>query len=140
MTTSLVIDAGFAYKLIVPGQHQAAFTNKMTEWAEGGVKLYAPSLWAYELTSAFNKAVYFKALTPSQGQEALKLALLLNVQIVMPDEQQIWQAYAWTQKLKRVAAYDSFYLALAEKFAAQFWTTDKRLYNAVNRSWVKLIA
>lgn len=139
MTTSLVIDAGFAYRLILPGEHQTVFVDKMAEWAANGVRLYTPSLWTYELTSAFNKAVHFKVITQSQGQEALKLALLLNVQIVMPDEQQIWQAYAWTQELKRVAAYDSFYLALAEKLNAQFWTTDKRLFNAVNRPWVKLV-
>jgi len=139
MTTSLVIDAGIAYKLILPGKHQTVFIDKMTEWMQAGVKLYAPSLFIYELTSAFNKAVHFKVLTQKQGYEALQLALRLNVQTVMPDEDQIRRAYAWTQELKRAAAYDSFYLALAEKLDTQFWTTDKRLRNAVNQSWVNLI-
>ena len=139
MTTSLVIDAGIAYRLVLPGEHQSVFIEKMTEWMQNGITLYAPALWAYELTSAFNKAVRFKALTPKQGQEALQLALLLNVQMVTPDESQIHRAFNWTLKLNRAAAYDSFYLALAEELNAQFWTTDKRLFYAVNQSWVHLL-
>ncbi len=44
------------------------------------------------------------------------------------------------KKLALPAAYDAHYLALAQDFAAEFYTADKRLFNAVNSiySWVKL--
>ncbi len=139
MTISLVVDASFAYKLILPGERQSEYIAKMTEWMQHGVELYAPSLWIFELTSAFNKAVHFKVLTEEQGVEALQLALLLQVQLVTPDEQQVRLAYGWTRKLNRAAAYDSFYLALAETLQAPFWTGDKRLCNAVAQPWVNFL-
>lgn len=140
MTTSLVIDAGFAYRLILPGDHREAFREKMTAWQQAGIELYAPSLWVYKLTSAFSKAVHFGALTQPQGHEALQLAMLLGVRLVVPDEDMTHRAWLWTQTLKRAAAYDSFYLALAQTMDTQFWTTDKRLYNAADKPWVQLMA
>ncbi len=140
MTTSLVIDAGFAYKLILPGPLQAVLREQMTQWAKADAGLYAPTLWRYEIASAFSKAVHFKALSPQEGETALQLALQLPVQLVSPDERQTQRAWEWTRQLNRAAAYDSFYLALAESRSAQLWTADKRLYNAVKQPWVRLIA
>lgn len=139
MTTSLVIDAGFAYKLILPGSPQAALRRQMTEWAQAGIELYAPDLWLYEVTSAISKTVQFNTLTPSEGEQALHLALQLPIHLVSPDQAQAERAWEWTRRLNRAAAYDSFYLALAESLSASLWTADKRLHNAANRPWVHLI-
>jgi hypothetical protein len=43
------------------------------------------------------------------------------------------------QRLKRAAAYDSYYLALAESLNCDLWTTDSRLVNAVKLRWVRLV-
>ena len=42
-----------------------------------------------------------------------------------------------TLPLERAAAYDSFYLALAEQLDADLWTTDLNLVRAVGKPWVK---
>jgi predicted nucleic acid-binding protein len=34
-------------------------------------------------------------------------------------------------KLNRAAAYDCFYLAIAEALGADFWTADQRLYRSL---------
>jgi predicted nucleic acid-binding protein len=34
-------------------------------------------------------------------------------------------------RLKRASAYDSFYLTLAQELECDFWTADKRLFNAL---------
>ena len=47
-------------------------------------------------------------------------------------------AFAWTRRLNRAAAYDSFYLALAEGLQCDLWTADRRLFNAVDLPWVHL--
>ena len=39
----------------------------------------------------------------------------------------------------RAAAYDSFYLALAEGLDCELWTADERLHNAAGVAWVKLL-
>ncbi len=111
----------------------------MTQWEAQSAAIYAPTLWLYEITSAFSKAVHFKALTPAEGEKALRLAQQLNLQLISPDEGQTQRAYEWTRQLKRAADYDSFYLALAESLSAPLWMADKRLYNAVNLPWVRLI-
>lgn len=136
MTKPLVIDASFAFKLILPGPYQSRYTTLVTEWEQAGHSFYAPTLWLYEITSALCKTVHFGALTRSEGQKALNLAQKLSLELVEPDEDQTQLAFDWTHKLNRAAAYDSFYLALAETLSAEFWTADKRLYQAANVSWI----
>jgi predicted nucleic acid-binding protein len=49
---------------------------------------------------------------------------------------QVELAYDWTLRLKRAAACDSFYLALAETLHCELWTADQRLANAADVPWV----
>jgi predicted nucleic acid-binding protein len=77
-------------------------------------------------------------LTPEEGQRSLDLARGLAVHLVPPDDEQARRAYEWTLRLKRTAAYDGFYLALAESLGCELWTMDERLHNAVGLPWVRL--
>jgi predicted nucleic acid-binding protein len=139
MSTSLVVDASFAVKLILPNPEQTRCRELMAEWTRNEVDLYAPTLWLYEIASAFSKAVHFALLTETEGRQALQLAQALNVHLIPPDDAQVTLALDWTRQLKRAAAYDSFYLVLAETLSAPLWTADKRLVNAVGMSWVHYI-
>ena len=67
----------------------------------------------------------------------LALAHDLDIQTIDPDQQQRQRAFEWTVRLKRAAAYDSFYLAAAETLGCELWTADRRLVNAANQPWVK---
>jgi len=98
----------------------------------------APDLWLYEVTSALAKAVHFEVLTEDEGRRALGLLQRLDVRLVPPDATQAVLAYDWTLRLRRAAAYDSFYLALAETLGAELWTTDLHLHAAVALPWVRL--
>jgi predicted nucleic acid-binding protein len=102
-----------------------------------GSELVAPALWAYETTSTLWKAVHFGQLTPDEGRRALSQLLGLGVRLVVPDVGQNRQAFEWTLRLKRASAYDSYYLALAEALKCDLWTVDRRLFNAVDVSWVR---
>lgn len=139
MTTYLTIDAGIAFKLIAPHPRQQLYIGQVTQWQRAGYQLCAPTLWAYEITSTFTKMVRFGKLSTATSREGLRLAHQLGVQLMAPDEEQALKAFAWTERLQRAAAYDSFYLALAESLGCALWTTDKRLVNAVAQPWVKLI-
>lgn len=135
----LTIDAGIAFKLIAPHKHQQIYLNLMNSWFRDGYRLCAPSLWAYEVTSALTKMVHFGRLSTTTGRDALQLAFQLEIELVSPDEDQVLKALEWTERLQRVAAYDSFYLALAEARDCQLWTVDRRLVNAVAQPWVRLV-
>lgn len=139
MNTYLVIDASFAFNLILPGLRQKSCQTLATQWHRDGYVLCAPTLWLYEITSALCKGVHFGQITRAEGQQTLLLAQKLGVQLFPPDDAQTALAFNWTMQLKRAAAYDSFYLALAKTLSTDLWTANKRLVNAAGVSWAHLI-
>ncbi len=140
MIDSVLIDASFAFRLLLSGPLQSRARELVDGWLGEGYQLMAPSLWLYEITSALCKSVHFQGLSEDEGRLALNLAHSLGVHLVMPDEELSAHAYTWTLSLGRASAYDSFYLALAERLGCELWTADKRLANAAVRPWVHLLA
>lgn len=136
MNKYLVIDASFAFRLLLPGPLQKHCRTLVTQWQTEGYELCAPTLWLYEITSALCKGVHFGLITRDEGQRALTLAYELGVHLFPPDTAQTTAAFDWTLHLKRAAAYDSFYLALAKTLRSDLWTADKHLFNAAGTSWV----
>ena len=92
------------------------------------------------MTSALCKVVRLGELTIEEGRRALALTEMLGIQLISPDVDQVRTAFDWTVRLERAAAYDSFYLALAETLRCDFWTADRRLRNAVEQPWVHYAA
>ena len=141
MTDGLVIlDANVAIKAILPNPLQGHCRALVQTFAE--VQPIAPALWIYETTSAIAKAVHFEQLTVSEGRQALAQMDALGVRVFVPDIDQNRIAFDWTLRLKRTSAYDSFYLALAVEFECDFWTADKRLFNALQDArldWLRWI-
>lgn len=138
MTSYVTIDAGLVFKLIVPNPDRDQLKKRVEQWTHEELVLCAPSLWLYELTSIFTKMVHFDELSEEEGKKGLALALALDIQLIQPNAEQARQAYAWTRRLGRAAAYDSFYLALAETLQCELWTVDRRLVNAARQPWVRL--
>ncbi len=141
MTDRLVIiDTSVAIKAILPNplqEHCQALVQTFVE-----VQPVAPALWAYETTSAISKAVHFEQLTNQEGRQALEQVEALRVRLFVPDTDQNRIAYDWTRRLDRASAYDSFYLALVQALECDFWTADKRLFNALgnaNLEWLHWI-
>jgi predicted nucleic acid-binding protein len=124
-----VIDASLVIKAMLPNPEMERCQSVLMSLQ--GNQLVVPALWMYEVTSTLAKAVHFKQLTPEEGKAALHQAVGLDVQLVAPDEVQSELAMDWTLRLGRAAAYDSFYLAIAEALEAPFWTADQRLVNAL---------
>jgi predicted nucleic acid-binding protein len=136
MPKPLVVDASVAFRLILPGPQQDHYRSLMTQWVRDRYQLLAPTLWVYEMTSALCQAVRFGELSLEEGQRASGLAQGLGIELMHPDDNQVRLACEWTVSLNRAAAYDSFYLALAETLGCELWTADKRLARAVDRPWV----
>jgi len=135
--SSVVIDASLAIKAVLPNPLQAQCQALLVHLSSD--QLNAPGLWIYETTSALTKAVFFGDITAEEGRTALNQVNALGVQIAPMDSGQSFQAFEWTLRLKRAAAYDSFYLALAESLSCDLWTADRRLKNAVSLPWVRWV-
>ena len=139
MPKPLLVDASLTFRLIVPCPQQDHLRTLVAQWLEDGFQLHAPTLWAYEMTSALCKLVRFGELTLQEGERTLGLAQTLGVQLVPPDKELMRLAFDWTVRLNRAAAYDSVYLALAEALRCELWTADQHLYNAVGQPWVRWV-
>ena len=100
----------------------------------------APRLWVSETTSALRFLVSQKELSADEAEEALRAIHGLRVEIINEDEALSLRALELAGKLGQSKAYDAFYLALAEKLATEFWTSDERLLNRCRKdlklSWV----
>lgn len=130
MTSKIaVIDASIAIKAILPNPLQGHCRALVQTFAD--VQPVAPALWVYETTSAISKAVHFEQLTEKEGRRALEQVDALGVQLFVSDLEQNRIAFGWTLELRRGSAYDSFYLVLAQALDCDFWTADKKLFNAL---------
>jgi predicted nucleic acid-binding protein len=130
MTSKIaVIDASIAIKAILPNPLQGHCRALVQTFAD--VQPVAPALWVYETTSAISKAVHFEQLTENEGRRALEQVDALGVQLFVSDLEQNRIAFGWTLELRRGSAYDSFYLVLAQALDCDFWTADKKLFNAL---------
>ena len=130
MSKSLVVDANFAVKSVLPGPLRERIKALLAGWQARGDTIQTPALWHYEVTSAFSKGVHFNEFTRDQAEGMLALIAEFDFVMVPPDAAQMQRAFDWTMRLQRAAAYDSFYLALAETTSAGLWTADERLFNA----------
>ncbi|WP_460208317.1 type II toxin-antitoxin system VapC family toxin [Scytonema sp. NUACC21] len=100
----------------------------------------APTLLCYEVTNVFYRMKLAKQLLDTEAQQCLNNALNLSIQFY-GDLQLHQQAWELAQQFNLPAAYDAHYLALAQRFQADFYTGDKRLFNTVHSAlpWIHLV-
>lgn len=129
MNLSVCVDAGLVLKLVLREADSWKAHRLWQIWLAEGYRPVAPNLFPIEITAVLRKHVYRETISAAYGREALNHALAFNVQVLtFPDlNQHAWQL---AEKLNRPTAYDTHYLALAERLHCDFWTADRRLYNA----------
>jgi predicted nucleic acid-binding protein len=136
----VVIDASIAVRLVLPDSLRDDCRALVGRLIDEDSELFAPALWSYETTSALCKAVHLGHLTAGEARGSLDALTRLGVVLLPPDDNQNRQAIEWTFRLGRGAAYDSYYLAVAEMLRCDFWTADAALVTAASVPWVRLVA
>jgi len=139
LSASAVIDAAVAVHAAVDGPRLEPCLTLLRRLALDDVRLTAPALWSFEVASAFSKLVYFGELSGEEADAALEGCQALGVELSNPDLEDQRAALAWSRRLGRASAYDSFYLALAERLGCDLWTTDLKLVRAVDLPWVRAV-
>jgi predicted nucleic acid-binding protein len=140
MNSSVCVDASLIIRTLIPGRFSDEAEMLLATWLRERTQLRAPSLLAFEVTSALRRLVAAKAITPSGGDEAH--AQFLRIPIRLSSRRALFPlAWRFAKELNRPRAYDTAYLALAQLTNSPFWTADERLYNAVSGSlpWVRWI-
>jgi predicted nucleic acid-binding protein len=138
MATRVVVDSGVLLSEMLPDEPLNTHAIQLLDyWQQNIVELTAPILIRYELVAVLRKVVYQKRINEAQGKRLLAGALAYPIQYFL-EENLLNRAYELATLYNRPTAYDSQYLALAEKLQCEFWTSDERLYNAVQNklSWI----
>lgn len=127
----IVIDANIliAFGLADEPLHTQA-QQILSVWASAGANLTAPRLFRSEITAVARKAVYQQRLTHEHGRRVL-IRLLAYPVALYEDSALLEAAYDLAETFNRPRAYDTQYMALAQRLSCEFWTADERLFNAV---------
>ena len=109
-------------------------------WRQEQRKLVAPILLRYEITNVLYRYFLKGLLSEETARFALHSGLVLPITFYQ-DELSHIQACTIAGQFALPAAYDAHYLALAQRLDADFWTADRRLFNAVHEAlpWVYLL-
>jgi predicted nucleic acid-binding protein len=130
----IVVDASITVWAVLPGPLDTTFLFQ--SW--GKQTLWAPEIWLPEVISAIQALTFSGRFTEREAAQAASDVFLLDVQIFPTDEQLAQDALRWARRLQQRRAYDAFYVALAQRLDAPFWSADKRLINSLHQmgaSW-----
>ncbi|MCL1474318.1 type II toxin-antitoxin system VapC family toxin [Argonema antarcticum] len=141
MTSGIVcIDANFVVRMLTSSTPESPFDNLWLEWQASGYKPVAPTLIYYEVSNAFHRSAVARQILPEQAVRLMDAVLNLNITLY-GDAELHREALNLAAQLRLPATYDAHYLALAQRLECEFWTADRRLFNAVQAtlSWVNLV-
>lgn len=128
--SQVVLDSGIFIASAFPETLTVQAQELIAQLQRDQASLHAPSLLRYELVAVSRKAVYQQRVTAEEGLKACEK--LLNYPLTLHfDDALLRRGYELATVYNRPTAYDSQYLALAERLFCDFWTTDERLFNAV---------
>ncbi|MBE9155943.1 type II toxin-antitoxin system VapC family toxin [Nodosilinea sp. LEGE 06152] len=135
------VDASFVVRLLVVDPDESPYQALWDSWVEAGVVITAPTLILYEVTNALYRLAKAGQFSIEVAYEFLEIALGLNIELY-GNANLHGRAWQITNQLSLPATYDAHYLALTEILAAELWTADRRLVNAVRDvyDWIHLVA
>jgi predicted nucleic acid-binding protein len=92
------------------------------------------------VSNALHRYVVYGVYLPEEAAELLDVALGLRITLFGHADLHR-RALLLAGQFSLPSAYDAHYLAVAEAFGAEFWTADRRLFQAVSGSlpWVHTV-
>lgn len=133
------VDAGCVVRLFTEPDDER-YPALWRRWRDEGRRVVAPRLLRYEVTNVLYRSRGQGPLRDESLAGALAGALALPIQFREDDDLHLL-AVDFAARFSLPAAYDAHYLALADRLGADFWTTDRKLANAVGAAlpWVHLV-
>ena len=128
-TSSAVIDANIVVFAVWPSSYTDAAQALLARLRQEQKIIHVPELWRAEVTSVLHQLGVRQGKSQEKIRWVVQAALKIAPKQISLDDDLCLNALDWAARLSQVKAYDAFYLALAERLNAEFWTGDKRLYN-----------
>lgn len=126
----LVVDASLALKWELDDEEfvQEAVAIRDAHLVEQKLQLIAPGLFLYEVVNGLTVAVRRLRIDSERGAQMLRRLFAVGISLRQPNPGRIYEIA--TQY--GLSGYDSAYVALAEAGQVEFWTADRRLFDAVS--------
>jgi len=124
-----VIDSSVVLRSVLPVNNSTMATELLRKWFGEGIAVFVPALWFAEVTSAVHKLLSWGQISADEAERILDACLNLPVRVQAEDARFYRSAFDWAFRLGQHPVYDALYLALADRLDAQFYTSDRKLYN-----------
>jgi predicted nucleic acid-binding protein len=138
MTFWAVPDASIVLSTLLPQPATPKAVALLNQWHSQEVRLVAPTLMRYETINAIRRQVAAAIISNERGGELLDAVLALPIRYIS-SRALVRRGYELSGLIGLTKAYDSQFLAVAERFDCDFWTNDQALYRAASTHfpWVK---
>lgn len=138
MAARVVVDSGILLATVLQETYSDRAKALIDAWIAQQTELAAPELLRYEIAAVLRNRVHRALIVPDDALQSRDTLLGLPI-TYHTDNMLVKRGYDLASRFNRPTAYDSQYLALAERLGCEFWTADQKLFNAVsaNLSWVK---
>ena len=131
MSNVVVVDASITLKWILNETESSKALTLLADWNDREIEVYAPSLLVYEVTNALYRHVRKGEIPFYDARRGLTEIIYKVLEIDFPEDPDFnIRAMELGQQFGLPAAYDSHYLALAERKECELWTADTRLWNS----------
>ena len=135
---TVCVDASFIVSLYIHEELSEPAIRLWDNWYASDTDVIAPALLVPEVTSALRKSVHFGRVDEGWGDRAFEAFCQIDVRII-PSHDLLRAAWELARRFNRPVAYDSFYVAAAQREDCPLWTGDHRLVNVFRLPWIRWV-
>ena len=133
METVVIVDTSLAVKWVAVESDSPLAIRLSESWSRARTVVSAPDLMPFEAANALYGKAYWGHVSYDEAKDMM--ANLMAVPIVYHQSASLHsRAMELAEVLGQDMVYHSFFLALAEFMDCEFWTADKRFYNAAQNT------
>jgi predicted nucleic acid-binding protein len=139
MSDTVIVDTSIVIKWVLYEPDSPLAQALLNEWINRETEIRAPALLAYEITNSLYQKVRKGEITHKQANKALTRALKSDLVLDFSSGTVLnLKAMEFADRFRLPAAYDAYFLALAERQSCELWTADTRMWRAVrgHLDWV----
>ncbi len=128
----MVVDTSIALKWILVEPDSQVAEDLLSQWAAYGMMVMAPSLMVYEVANALYQNVRQGVITVPQTQPALDGLYRAGIVLDCGGDANLgFRAIELAHQTGLGPAYDTQFLALAEREDCEYWTADRRFWTTM---------
>lgn len=130
MSSDVVIDSAVFIEVYLADELSPEGTSFIRHLKDTEARIHVPTLFKYEVTSVLWNSMLRGRISHESGFASLANFFEVVVNDVF-DMELLKRGFDLAREHNLSTAYDSQYLAVAERVGCEVWTTDKKFFNAL---------